>query len=171
MPIAQINGHDMYYEVHGDGPPAVYIGGWDTFCHGRHHYLARGMTDQFSTVIIDYRGLGESTDDYSVPASTQLFADDIIALLEFPVLFLGTAPAKTPALYSLMTYSGIKYGTFYPMGGFGKVIDGMVDLCKELGVKFKTNHEVKKINVENKRVVSLTTSNKNFKCDARMCWI
>ena len=37
MPIAQINGHDMYYEVHGDGPPAVYIGGWDTFCHGRHH--------------------------------------------------------------------------------------------------------------------------------------
>jgi hypothetical protein len=31
MPIAQINGHDMYYEVHGDGPPAVYIGGWDTF--------------------------------------------------------------------------------------------------------------------------------------------
>ena len=25
MPIAQINGHDMYYEVHGDGPPAVYL--------------------------------------------------------------------------------------------------------------------------------------------------
>ena len=41
MPIAHINGHDMYYEVHGDGPPAVYIGGWDTFCHGRHHYLAQ----------------------------------------------------------------------------------------------------------------------------------
>ena len=39
----------------------------------------------------------------------------LIALLEFPVLFLGTAPAKTPALYSLMTYSGIKQGTFYPM--------------------------------------------------------
>ena len=82
MPIAQINGHDMYYEVHGDGPPAVYIGGWDTFCHGRHHYLARGMTDQFSTVIIDYRGLGESTDDYSMEPSTQLFADDIIGLLD-----------------------------------------------------------------------------------------
>ena len=28
MPIAHINGHDMYYEVHGDGSPAVYIGGW-----------------------------------------------------------------------------------------------------------------------------------------------
>ena len=40
------------------------------------------MTDNYSTVIIDYRGLGESTDDYSVPASTQLFADDIIGLLD-----------------------------------------------------------------------------------------
>ena len=56
MPIAHINGHDMYYEVHGEGPPAVYIGGWDTFCHGRHHYLARGMTDQFSTVITEVSG-------------------------------------------------------------------------------------------------------------------
>ena len=82
MPIAQINGHDMYYEIHGEGPPAVYIGGWDTFCHGRHHYLARGMTDQYATVIIDYRGLGESTDDPSVKPSTQLFSDDIIALLD-----------------------------------------------------------------------------------------
>ena len=42
----------------------------------------------------------------------------LIALLEFPVLFLGTAPSKTPALYSLMAYSGIKKGTFYPKGGF-----------------------------------------------------
>ena len=40
------------------------------------------MTDQFSTVIIDYRGLGESTDDYSMEPSTQLFADDIIGLLD-----------------------------------------------------------------------------------------
>ncbi len=93
MPIARINGHEMYYEVHGEGPPAVYIGGWDTFCHGRHHYLARGMTDKYSTLIIDYRGLGESTDDYSVAPSTQLFADDIIGLLDFlnfrSVRFIG----------------------------------------------------------------------------------
>ena len=45
-------------------------------------------------------------------------------LLEFPVLFLGTAPKDTPALYSLMAYSGFVQGTYYPMGGFGKVIDG-----------------------------------------------
>ena len=46
----------------------------------------------------------------------------LIALLEFPVLFLGAMPKDTPALYSLMNYAGLKQGSFYPMGGFGKVI-------------------------------------------------
>jgi pimeloyl-ACP methyl ester carboxylesterase len=93
MPLANINGQDMYYEIHGEGPPAVYIGGWDTFCHGRHGFLARGMTDKYQTIIIDYRGIGESTDDLSVTPSTELFADDIAALLDYlnlkSVYFVG----------------------------------------------------------------------------------
>ena len=60
----------------------------------------------------------------------------IRTLLEFPVLFLGTAPKETPALYSLMAYSGFIQGTYYPMGGFHKVIDGMKKLCEELGLKY-----------------------------------
>jgi phytoene desaturase len=35
-------------------------------------------------------------------------------LLEFPVLFLGALPEKTPALYSLMYYAYINLGTWYP---------------------------------------------------------
>ena len=82
MPIAKINGHDMYYEIHGEGAPVVYIGGWDTFCHGREKYLARGITDHHSVLIVDYRGIGESTDDLTLPPSTQLYADDMIHLLD-----------------------------------------------------------------------------------------
>jgi|TARA_B110000444_G_scaffold254842_1_gene288055 3-oxoadipate enol-lactonase len=82
MPSATINNHNMYYEVHGDGPPAVYVGGWDTFCHGREHFLARGMTDKYSVLLIDYRGIGESDDDLNVTPTTELHADDIIGLLD-----------------------------------------------------------------------------------------
>ena len=89
----------------------------------------------------------------------------IKSLLEFPVLFLGTAPADTPALYSLMAYSGIKTGTFYPTGGFGKVIDGFVTLCKELGVKFETGVNVEQILVENKKAKFLSTSKGKFAFD------
>ena len=82
MPIVNVNNHDMYYEIHGQGDPVVYIGGWDTFCHGRHVHLARGITDQYQVLIVDYRGLGESTDDLSVPSTTEMHADDIIALMD-----------------------------------------------------------------------------------------
>jgi len=93
----------------------------------------------------------------------------LIALLEFPVLFLGTAPAKTPAMYSLMAYSGIKQGTYYPMGGFAKVIDGMAQICKDLGVKFHLNSEIKDIIVENKKVVSIKTDSQEYKVDSLIC--
>ena len=64
------------------------------------------------------------------------------SLLEFPVLFLGTAPKDTPSIYSLMAYSGIKEGTFYTMGGFVSVINAMKTICDDLGVKFKFNFDV-----------------------------
>jgi hypothetical protein len=44
MTMAKINGHNMYYEVLGQGDPILCMGGWGTFCHDNHHHLARGLT-------------------------------------------------------------------------------------------------------------------------------
>jgi pimeloyl-ACP methyl ester carboxylesterase len=82
MPIARINHHAMYYEVHGkSGPPVLLMGGWGTFCHGSEHHLPRGLTDKHRVVIIDYRGLCESDDQMDVPPSIDIYADDAIGLL------------------------------------------------------------------------------------------
>ena len=89
----------------------------------------------------------------------------LINVLEFPVLFLGTSAKHTPALYSLMAYSGIKQGTFYPIGGFNAVIKSMEKLCIDLGVNIVTGSEVKKINIKNKKVVSVSTQNEEIKTD------
>ena len=83
---------------------------------------------------------------------------NLISLLEFPVLFLGASAEKMPALYSLMAYSAIKQGTYYPIGGFNKAVGGLIKLCKDLGVDFLINEEVTKINIENKKAVSITTN-------------
>ncbi|MBC7722432.1 MAG: phytoene desaturase [Pedobacter sp.] len=69
-------------------------------------------------------------------------------LLEFPVLFLGALPEKTPALYSLMNYADIKGGTWYPDGGIYQIVQGMYDLAIELGVEFHFNQNVIEIVVE-----------------------
>ena len=89
----------------------------------------------------------------------------LINILEFPVLFLGTSAKHTPALYSLMAYSGIKQGTFYPIGGFNAVIKSMEKLCLDLGVNIVTGSEVKKINIKNKKVVSVSTQNNEIETD------
>ena len=78
----------------------------------------------------------------------------LIALLEFPVLFLGQTASNMPALYSLMAYSGIQQGTFYPMGGFNEIIQAQINLCKKLGVAFKTSFDVSSINIRNGKAIS-----------------
>jgi len=72
----------------------------------------------------------------------------LIALMEFPVLFLGAMPQDTPALYSLMNYAALKLGTWYPVGGFGKVIDAMKKIGESNGVVFHFNAPVEQISIE-----------------------
>jgi len=71
-------------------------------------------------------------------------------LMEFPVLFLGALPEKTPALYSLMNYADMKGGTWYPEGGMYNIVKAMYKLAVELGVKFYFNHDVTEIIIEKK---------------------
>lgn len=73
----------------------------------------------------------------------------LIQLMEFPVLFLGGMPQNTPALYSLMNHAGLTLGTWYPMGGMGKIIDAMVEVARELGVRFQTGVPIHEIVVNN----------------------
>jgi phytoene desaturase len=82
----------------------------------------------------------------------------LIRLLEFPILFLGTMPQNTPALYSLMNYADMALGTWYPMGGMHKIVEGMVQVASAQGVKFEFSQPVESIDVADKKVVSVTVS-------------
>ncbi len=90
----------------------------------------------------------------------------LIELLEFPVLFLGATPEKTPAMYSLMNYADLALGTWYPKGGMYKIIEGMVKLAEEKGVKFEYNQAVTEIVIPNGYVKEVVTHNAIFKADA-----
>ncbi|MBK9735479.1 MAG: phytoene desaturase [Saprospiraceae bacterium] len=86
-------------------------------------------------------------------------------ILKFPVLFLGATPENTPALYSLMNYADLRLGTWYPMGGMYKVIEGFVSVAKELGVDFITNAEVTKLNVTDGKVTDVQTEKGSYSFD------
>jgi phytoene desaturase len=75
--------------------------------------------------------------------------EQIIRLMEFPVIFLGETADNIPALYSLMNYADIALGTWYPMGGMHEIVKGMVKLAEEKGVNIHLGADVSHIQVEN----------------------
>ncbi|MBS1687430.1 MAG: phytoene desaturase [Bacteroidetes bacterium] len=90
----------------------------------------------------------------------------LVALLEFPVLFLGAMPNRIPALYTLMNHAALTQGTFYPMGGMGRIIDAMQHLALSLGVKIQTAAAVQKLNISNGHADSVTINGHTIKADA-----
>ena len=96
----------------------------------------------------------------------RLFKNEkLIKLLEFPVLFLGATPQKTPALYSMMNYADMALGTWYPMGGMHEIVKAMVALAEELGVKIRLGQEVEKICVQNGHATRVLTRDAEYAAD------
>lgn len=66
-------------------------------------------------------------------------------IMQYTLVFLGGSPHNTPALYNLMSHVDFNMGVYYPDGGIGAVVDGIVELGTELGVDFRTDEPVETI--------------------------
>jgi phytoene desaturase len=94
------------------------------------------------------------------------FKDErLIALMEFPVLFLGAMATKIPALYSLMNYAALSLGTWYPMGGMVEIVKAMEALAISSGVDIITGCGVQKIDVQNGVIKGIKTNKGDFTTD------
>ncbi|GHC64723.1 phytoene desaturase family protein [Ulvibacter litoralis] len=89
----------------------------------------------------------------------------LIAILEFPVLFLGAKPSNTPAFYSFMNYADFGLGTFHPKNGMFSVIKGMQLLAESLGVTIKTYQNVTEIKVTDKKASAIVVNDQTIKVD------
>ncbi|KZX47778.1 carotenoid 3,4-desaturase [Haloarcula sp. KBTZ06] len=66
-------------------------------------------------------------------------------IMQYTLVFLGGSPRTTPALYNMMSHVDFNLGVYYPDGGVGAVVDGLVELGEELGVTYETDAEVDEI--------------------------
>ncbi|NRA94019.1 MAG: phytoene desaturase, partial [Psychroserpens sp.] len=89
----------------------------------------------------------------------------LISTLEFPVLFLGAKPSKTPSFYNFMNYADFGLGTWHPKGGMYEIIKAMKALAESLGVTIKTNAAVEKINVTDKKASSVIVNGEELAFD------
>tara|TARA_R110000823_G_scaffold76006_2_gene173746 strand:+ start:1391 stop:2854 length:1464 start_codon:yes stop_codon:yes gene_type:complete len=89
----------------------------------------------------------------------------LISTLEFPVLFLGAKPNKTPSFYSFMNFADFGLGTWHPKGGMYQVIRAMELLALELGVKIYTDKAVTKIEVAQGKATGIKVNGNTIKAD------
>jgi pimeloyl-ACP methyl ester carboxylesterase len=107
MPMVQANGITMNYEVQGDGDPLVLIPylAADQACYA---FQVAEYAKHFRCISVDLRGAG-LTDKPAGPYTTELFADDVAALMAA----IGLERAHVAGL-SLGAATGIWLAARYP---------------------------------------------------------
>ncbi len=89
----------------------------------------------------------------------------LLQLVEFPILFLGALPENTPALYTLMNYADMALGTWYPMGGMGKIAEAMHRLATSLGVKFSFGEPAQSFAFSGPALTGVETAHGSYEAD------
>ena len=70
------------------------------------------------------------------------------AAFTFQNMYLGLSPFDAPATYSLVQYTELADGVWFPIGGIYRVIESLVAIAEAHGVHFMYNTPVKRIIVE-----------------------
>lgn len=73
------------------------------------------------------------------------------AAFTFQNMYLGLSPYEAPATYSLLQYTELAGGVWYPVGGLYRVIESLEAIAKAQGVRFLYETPVKQIEVNGRR--------------------
>jgi phytoene desaturase len=63
----------------------------------------------------------------------------------FQDVYMGLSPFEAPATFSLMPYTELAHGVWYPKGGMYSVVESLADLARQAGVEFIFNSVVERI--------------------------
>lgn len=107
MPLARVNGLDIYYEVHGQGDPLLLIMGTGSD-HSLWHNQVEDFSKEFQCIVYDNRGTGRSGKP-ETGYSSRILADDAAGLLDA----IGIAVAHVVG-WSLGSVAGQELAINYP---------------------------------------------------------
>ena len=77
------------------------------------------------------------------------------AAFTFQDVYMGLSPFEAPATFSMMSYTELAHGVWYPKGGMYRVVDALMDIARDAGVEFFFDAEVERILVEEDKVTGV----------------
>jgi len=69
----------------------------------------------------------------------------------FQDVYMGLSPFEAPATFSMMPYTELAHGVWYPRGGMYSIVEALVGLAERAGVRFEFNASVARIDVSGNR--------------------
>jgi phytoene desaturase len=73
------------------------------------------------------------------------------AVFTFQDVYMGLSPFEAPATFSMMSYTELAHGVYYPRGGMYRIIESLMQLAAQAGVRFEFNTPVEKVLIEEQR--------------------
>lgn len=93
-------------------------------------------------------------------ANKNFFRDErLVQLFNRFATYNGSDPYQTPATLTIIPHLEHNIGAFFPKGGMYAITKSLVQLAKDLGVRFHLSSKVEKIVVEGKKIKGLQLQN------------
>ena len=80
-------------------------------------------------------------------AARYFWTERLRRVFTFGSMYMGMSPFDAPGTYSLLQYTELAEGIWYPKGGFHRVMEALVEVGKRLGVQYRMSTSVSRVNV------------------------
>jgi phytoene desaturase len=95
------------------------------------------------------------------------FADPRLkAAFTFQDVYMGLSPFEAPATFSMMPYTELAHGVWYPRGGMYQIVEALMSLARAAGVEFLFGSTVEQIEVEGRSARGVRVDGQPLKADA-----
>ncbi len=73
------------------------------------------------------------------------------AAFTFQDVYMGLSPFEAPATFSMMSYTELAHGVWYPKGGMVRIVEALMEMARAAGVEFAFDTTVERIEVNGTR--------------------
>ncbi|HEX5837645.1 MAG TPA: phytoene desaturase family protein [Anaerolineales bacterium] len=80
----------------------------------------------------------------------------------FQDVYMGLSPFEAPATFSMMPYTELAHGVWYPNGGMYSIVEALVELARAAGVDFEFNAAVARIDVKGQQTRGVVLSDGRY---------
>lgn len=136
----------------------------DVFLNRSLHKVSNYLNQSTAKGILNFHKLDTFQTMNQVNEKT--FKDErLIQFFNRYATYNGSDPYQTPGTLNIIPHLEFGIGAFFPEGGMYSITKSLVKLAEILGVEFFYNSPAQKIQVQNKEVSSVFTSDKEFDAD------